>query len=182
MHDQAKQKLSKQLPAILIVVLLILFFSGFDPFRTNKTYNCADNCLPGRTAGFPQTIGNCADCMPLKGSGIPYANWVGEYLNVFVFKKLQILAKINKNWRVTEAYPSTVRHLSFCHSVGTCADIALYRERVSKQNLLILCRDALAAGLSVINEYTTHSISEAGAYCPSSQIFETTTGSNLHVY
>lgn len=166
---------------LAVTLLVVIFFLKFDPFGKTGDYKCTSNCVPGAAVQYPQTIGQCRNCMPLKDSGIPFNEGIGEYVDQGIYRKLQILAKLNKTWRVTEAYPPTVRHLSFCHYVGTCADIGLYHGQVTKDNLVRLCRDALTSGFTVLNEYSTPKVAEADPYCPPSQTFETTTGANLHI-
>lgn len=120
--------------------------------------------------------------MPLAGSGIPYDKDIGEYVDAGLYAKLVKLAATNDTWRVTEAWPPTVRHLSFCHFVGTCVDIGLYHDRLSAVYLNQLCTDLLANGFSLINEYSGIKLNYNSSSCPTSQIFETTTGGNLHVW
>lgn len=181
MLARLKQKKISSGQLIFFIILVIFLYFNFFQTETgdigNKT-TCAEDC----TSTFPQTIGSCRNCMPLKNSKIPYDKDIGEYLDLSVYQKLSVLAQLDSNWRVTEAYPSTVKHLSFCHYVGTCTDIGLYHNKVNAQNLSDLCKHALAAGLNVLNEYSNPVIPKGNKYCPQTEVFETTTGNNLHVY
>ncbi len=127
-------------------------------------------------------IGLCRTCVLIENKGLVIDSDRGEYLDTALIKKLTLLAGENKNWRITEAYPPTVQHLSFCHQNGTCADIALQRNLLNKDRLSNLCKDALAAGLTVVNEYGDLKYYSPNSFCPKPNIFETTTGGHLHVY
>ena len=159
----------------MIAVAVILFFMGVH-YKPKVVENATQH-IP-----FPQTIGSCRFCMPLSGSGIPYDKDIGEYVDQGLYDKLLKLSAVNDTWRVTEAWPPTVRHLSFCHFVGTCVDIGLYHDRLSAAYLNKLCTDLLANGFSLINEYSGIKLNYNSSSCPTSQIFETTTGGNLHVW
>ncbi len=172
-----KQK-SPQLLVLLIALVVFLYFNFFHAGPGDSPVKCSGQC----ESSFPQTIASCRNCMPLKNSKIPYDKDIGEYLDKSVYDKLLKLTALDSNWRVTEAFPSTVKHLSFCHYVGTCADIGLYHSKLNLQNLADLCKHALAAGLNVINEYSYPIILNGNKYCPRAEVFETTTGNNLHVY
>lgn len=159
----------------MIAIAVILFFKGmhYQPAAVNYT---------AQTTSYPQTIGPCRFCMPLAGSGIPYDKDIGEYVDAGLYAKLLKLASVNNTWRITEAWPPTVKHLSFCHFVGTCVDIGLYHDRLSAKYLNQLCDDLLANGFSFINEYSGINLNYNTSSCPNSQIFETTTGGNLHIW
>ncbi|MEK7075752.1 MAG: hypothetical protein AAB948_03100 [Patescibacteria group bacterium] len=127
-------------------------------------------------------IGLCRTCEVIKDKELIIDEDRGEYLDSSLIKKLEILAGDNKDWRITEAYPPTVQHISFCHQNGTCADIALQRNLLNADSLSELCKDALAAGLTVVNEYSNLKYYSQNSFCPKPNIFETTTGGHLHVF
>lgn len=127
-------------------------------------------------------IGLCRGCSLIADKSLVIDSDRGEYLDTNLIKKLTILAGENKDWRITEAYPPTVQHLSFCHQNGTCADIALQRNLLNADRLSDLCKDALATGLTVVNEYGNLKYYSTNSFCPKPNIFETTTGGHLHVY
>ncbi len=160
----------------MIAIAVILFFKGL--YYAGHTVTTS---YPKKTQ-YPQTIGACRSCMPLADSGIPYDKDIGEYVDASLYSKLLKLANINSNWRITEAWPPTVRHLSLCHYVGTCVDIGLYHNKLDAKDLNQLCSDLLESNLSIINEYSDIKVNANSSPCPTANIFETTTGGNLHIW
>ncbi len=172
---------------IALVVGLALFFTLGKPHSTlNGLRALGSVCAGGVEQGCAQnptyqSIGSCRECVALKDYNIPFAKNIGEYVDWRMAQKLAVLTKLNTTWRITEAYPATVKHLSFCHTDGTCVDIGLFASQRTSANLSQLCADALRAGLVVLNEYIDPKLNANGSSCPSPNIFETTTGGNLHL-
>ncbi len=169
----------------LAVVLAITYFRLHPDGVVNgaeTSVECTDDQSCNGAQYHPGfTIGTCRDCIALRETGIPITEGIGEYVDFKLSTKLRRLAKINSNWRLTEVYPPTVRHLNFCHENGTCVDLGLYPEKRTSKNLSALCKDALRIGLTVTNEYSDPKLYSPESVCPESNIFETTTGGHLHV-
>jgi hypothetical protein len=169
-----------------LVILLLNFYqlkpAGFLNILNPMKADCSmNNTCTKSEMQTGEAIANCKHCIPLKGTKIRTVQGIGEYIDFRLAQKLETLTRLNPNWRVTEAYPPTVRHLSACHENGTCADIGLYPEKRTAESLSVLCKDALKAGLTVTNEYSTKSLLIPSSACPESNVFETTTGGHLHV-
>ncbi|MHB8871564.1 MAG: hypothetical protein ACYC5G_03870 [Candidatus Doudnabacteria bacterium] len=163
----------KQAGTFIAFIVLAVFVFRF--LNTQK-----NGSKPSNNNNFE--IGLCRTCEVIKDKDLIIDEDRGEYLDSTLIKKLEILAGENKDWRITEAYPPTVQHISFCHQNGTCADIALQRNLLNADRLSNLCKDALAAGLTVVNEYGNLKYYSKNSFCPKPNIFETTTGGHLHVY
>ena len=178
----------KSIVGAIVVLVLVIAFTYFKlhPQVAGISVVANTDCTDDQScygANFHAgiTIGNCRDCLPLRSTKIPFTNDIGEYVDFKLASKLGRLAAINSNWRLTEAYPPTVKHLSFCHQNGTCVDLGLYPEKRTSKNLSQLCKDALRVGLTIVNEYSDTSLFSVDSLCPDSNIFETTTGGHLHV-
>ncbi|MDB4940155.1 MAG: hypothetical protein JWO40_580 [Candidatus Doudnabacteria bacterium] len=174
----------------IIIAILLSFFLYFYQHNPqilvggllSANANCTDDQSCNVATGPKgQVVGDCRDCIKVKGTKVPTTDGIGEYVDVKLFAKLKKLRVLNSNWRITEEYPPTVQHLNFCHGNGTCVDLGLYPEKRTAKNLDQLCTDALAAGLTLINEYSDKNLLSANSTCPDSNIFETTTGGHLHV-
>ena len=163
----------KQAGTLIILLVLAVFVFRF--LNTQKNESKLSN-------NDKFEIGLCRTCEVIKDKDLIIDEDRGEYLDSTLIKKLEVLAGENKDWRITEAYPPTVQHISFCHQNGTCADIALQRNLLNATSLSNLCKDALAAGLTVVNEYGNLKYYSNNSFCPKPNIFETTTGGHLHVY
>ena len=87
---------------------------------TCSTPNTSSACCP-QSATI--TCGACTDCVaipasvPNKGCGLSTC-----FLNSGLLAKIQAISGVS-GWRITESWPPTVKHLSLCHTKGTCADI-----------------------------------------------------------
>ncbi len=171
--------------AALVFILGLTYYKlqpkgGVDGAMTKSVECFDDKSCQGANFHQGQTIGACRDCVLLKDTVIPVAKDIGEYVDYKLAAKLRRLAQINSNWRLTEAFPPTVRHLSFCHQNGTCVDLGLYYEKRNSKELSQLCKDALRIGLTIVNEYADPRLYSAKSLCPASNVFETTTGGHLH--
>lgn len=171
---------------IIVVIVGVVLFIIFGNPRSAVTGlgALADKCTAGvdcAQSGNFQSIGSCRQCVTLNSYNIPFAKDIGEYVDWRMAQKLSQLAQANQTWRVTEAYPPTVKHLSFCHTDGTCVDIGLFASQRNAANLSQLCQDALDVGFTVLNEYSDPAMNSSDTNCPSPNIFETTTGGNLHL-
>jgi len=170
---------------IVVIIGVVLFIIFGNPKSAVVGFGAlADKCTAGvdcAQKGNFQSIGSCRECVALKTYNIPFAKDIGEYVDWRMAQKLSQLASINTTWRVTEAYPPTVKHLSFCHTDGTCVDVGLFANQRNAEALSQLCQDALNVGLTVLNEYSDPKMYASDSDCPSPNIFETTTGGNLHL-
>jgi hypothetical protein len=175
--DKARIKFITATSLLLAAIVILLL--NQDQFLKNLFR------IPQTIIASPQkegdTIGGCRNCVALAKENIPVNKGIGEYVDFNLAKKLKTLAVLNSNWRITEAYPPTVRHLSFCHYNGTCVDLGLYMDKRSASNLSILCKDALSVGITILNEYSDPKLVTADTQCPASNVFETTRGGHLHV-
>ncbi|GAC1412567.1 MAG: hypothetical protein NVSMB66_1900 [Candidatus Doudnabacteria bacterium] len=171
-----------------VVILLLIFYQFRPDFSFNSINYLATNseCTTDQACNptmFPagDTVGSCRNCVTIKKTRLPIMPGIGDYVDARLVQKLIVLKKLNSNWRLTEVYPPTVRHLSFCHQNGTCVDLGLSPEKKTAANLSQLCIDALKAQLTITDEYSDPNLFTADTACPPSNIFETTTGGHLHV-
>ena len=171
----------KQAGTFIAFIVLAVFVIRF--LNTQK-----NEFKPANNNGFE--IGLCRTCEVIKDKDLIIDEDRGEYLDSTLIKKLEILAGENKDWRITEAYPPTVQHISFCHQNGTCADIAIdNRDKYSKgeliQGIKILCTAAKKAGLNVLNEYYEFTAKElagdTGSNCGVPAKTDYSTVGHLHV-
>ncbi len=167
---------SKQVLMLGLMIVLVLFLVHKSQPPTQNEHSSSGNSLPGG-----QSIGNCRDCISFSDIGVPVESDTGDYVDVNLGAKLSKLAQINSNWRITEGYPPTVRHLNFCHQNGICVDLGLYADKRTAAKLSQLCKDALNVGLTIVNEYSDPKLMSSDTSCPASNVFETTTGGHLHV-
>jgi len=93
--------------------------------------------------------------------------------NTTLLSKLTIAwnNSIGLDWRITEAFPPTITHLSSCHKDGTCVDVALVGSAATCDNVTKLITILQNAGLTVLNEYPNCSGTST----------EYATGGHLHV-
>lgn len=119
--------------------------------------------------------GGCNSCTDISAiEGIIIKN--NKLANIELAKKLTVLVNLTKSesslgWRVTEAFPPTVKHISSCHYDGTCIDIALLDNPPTCAQVDKLEQIVQQAGFVVVNEYSG---------CGGTQ-FSTTTGGHLHI-
>jgi hypothetical protein len=126
--------------------------------------------------------GACAGCSDFS-SKLTFNSTLRAGQNTFLqpalISKLEVLKSKNSTWRVSEAYPPTVQHSSSCHYNGGCADISL-NSAATSASINQLCKDAKAAGLTVVNEYYMFTANQIPD-CPTPKKFQTTTGGHLHI-
>lgn len=171
------------------VVILLLNFYQLKPegsINALRSLTSSEDCSSDQTCNpqaFPagQEIGMCRNCVSVKKLELPSVDDIGEYVDANLSVKLLKLKRLNSNWRLTEVYPPTVRHLNYCHQNGTCVDLGLSPEKRTASNLSKLCEDALTAGLTITDEYSDPNLFSKDTVCPPSNVFETTTGGHLHV-
>lgn len=116
---------------------------------------------------------NCADAKQIGLSCKETSCSVNQNLLV----KLKTAYSINNTWTITEAWPPIVNHLDPCHQKGTCVDLDISGEEVSKIKAVY---DALtASGLKAVYEIKNCApYTSAGINC---KMYTTTTGSSFHV-
>ncbi len=106
----------------------------------------ACNSLPGVTCA------PCANCSVI-GSNIPFkpCGLAQCYLNSALLGKISNITGVS-GWRVTESWPPTVAHISFCHANGTCADINNSGGPTDPATIKTYFDAFRAAGLNVLYE------------------------------
>ncbi len=176
----------QQIQPIINILLLTLALFGISYLSNQQTSKKAAGSKQISTSNEfqPHKVRDCENCIDIRELGIPLNDRtdIGKYLDYGLAQKLKKLNEINSTWHVSEAYPPTVRHLSPCHNAGTCADLTFKSNaNLNRQTLSKLCADISSIGLNILNEYS-QKYYYVGSACPKPQIFETTTGNNLHVY
>ncbi len=170
-----------------------------NPGNINFGSNTNNNAGGGNSSGGSLTTGNtsvggsgtgigsnsdgsnpCPTCIDVTGL-FTLKNGAGNELDANLAHKLQsVLPELSA--QVTEAFPTTVPHISGCHDNGTCADVA-YIDGSTDVNEVRTLYDALvSAGLrsqyEVVNPSDCQRYRDAGVPCNS---YDTTTGSHFHV-
>lgn len=114
---------------------------------------------------------NCTDLKPL---GYDCKNNC-KVQNILADKLYALKARSNPPfWRITEAYPPTVKHSDACHATGACVDMGIQGSSTFDQ----LCGAInQIPGLGIWNE--TGKTSQA---CGQDHTSGATTGGHLHVY
>lgn len=85
-----------------------------------STPNTSASCCPASASVICQACTNCVaipSSVPNKGCGLSTC-----FLESSLLRKIQSVTNVS-GWRITESWPPTVKHLSTCHTNGTCADI-----------------------------------------------------------
>ncbi len=85
-----------------------------------STPNTSASCCPSSASVICQACTNCVaipSSVPNKGCGLSTC-----FLESSLLRKIQSVTNVS-GWRITESWPPTVKHLSTCHTNGTCADI-----------------------------------------------------------
>lgn len=110
------------------------------------------SCPPG---DIP--CGACSSCSAIPASVPTKKDGLGAcYNSQQCFINTSLLGRIQAisipNWRVTEAWPPTVKHLSACHRDGTCADLNNTNNLTDPINIKVFYDAFRAAGLNVLYE------------------------------
>jgi hypothetical protein len=183
-RSKAKEMLSATLVAVVIAasafVLLQAVDSKYTTLERIESEEIVVNTAPKESelSGLEPKCHNCINVVDL---GVPVAEWANVYVTKSLALKLKKLSDINKNWRITEAYPPTVDHISPCHRDGTCVDIGIYPRLLSAARISELCRDLKGLNINITNEYGSPTLNQKNSFCPAPLRFETTLGGHLHL-
>lgn len=181
--DRAKELLKSTLVALVVVFSVYTLLSAIDPRLTS--FKQVEQLQKQEEVQQPEDLTaiepRCDNCVNVVDMGIPVAEWSNVYVNKSLAQKLKALYDLNKEWRITEAYPPTVEHINSCHRNGTCVDIGVYPRIISAAKVSSLCRDARAVNLNITNEYFSQTLNSVNSFCPKPAQFETTSGGHLHV-
>lgn len=123
---QAKKLITGSITGLLMLVSMNLLLRYINPdlikLKGIELGKIADT-EPVSSVGNPRNSTECFECESLSPIVFKDGGLVNKDL------KVKLLAALNADssleWRVTEAYPPTVKHNSTCHYNGTCVDIAL---------------------------------------------------------
>ncbi len=142
---------------------------------------CAGSCV-NISGTLPEKSTGLTDCDKSIKDTSKNANGNCKLTSTLVdkFKKFKTaMEKSGISWQVNEAWPPTVHHADYCHSIGTCADIAITSSSTC-DNIQKTLDNLSAAGMQVYNEYwNEHSTC---TMTPPAHDPGTRTGDNLHVY
>jgi hypothetical protein len=182
--DRAKEMLSTTLVALVITAASYVLLQAVDGhFTTFKKITVSTPSVQN-TAPGSELVGlepKCHNCVNVVDMGVPVAEWSNVYATKSLAFKLKKLYEMNKDWRITEAYPPTVNHISSCHRDGTCVDIGVYPRLLTANRVSLLCRDVLQLKISITNEYFSPNINLKDSFCPRPSSYETTQGGHLHI-
>jgi hypothetical protein len=181
--ERAKEIVKTTLVALVVAFSVYVLLSAIDPALTS--FKQVEKPAEQEQVQEPEDLTaiepRCDDCVNVVDIGIPVAEWSNVYVNKSLASKLKALYDLNKEWRITEAYPPTVEHISSCHRNGTCVDIGVYPRIISATRVSNLCEDAKAVSLDITNEYFGKNLNSEGSECPKPAQFETTSGGHLHI-
>ncbi len=180
--ERAKELLKATLVALIVAFSVYVLLSAVDPSLTSfKQQPAKVEEQTQKPEDLTAIEPRCSDCVNVVDMGIPIASWSNVYVNRSLAQKLKALYDLNKEWRITEAYPPTVDHINTCHRNGTCVDIGIYPRLLSATKISELCKDVKSVGLSISNEYSDQRLYSTNSSCPKPAKFETTSGGHLHV-
>lgn len=173
--------------------------------NTNKTYNTCtdigginpvDNGSTGPVGGTTKTpppgsvssTKDCTNCVDGTSGYYKFTMKDGHYLNVALADALKKVSDTYTGFRITEAWPPVINHLSICHGNGQCVDIA-GRGSYTADNkanfvnsLWQFCTALKNNGITIVNEYYDIPASYfQGSNCGLPTKFDTTTGGHLHI-
>ena len=133
------------------------------------------NVLPEKSTGLTDCDKSVKDTNKNADGNCKLTSTLVEKLKVFKTK----MATSNISWQVNEAWPPTVHHADYCHSIGTCADIAITSSPTC-DNIQKTLDNLTASGIQIYNEYwNEHSTCTMN---PPAHNPGTRTGDNLHIY
>ncbi len=121
----------------------------------------------GCPVGVPCTA--CSGCEAVTGVDHKSCGGTPCQLNTALLAKIRNIQGVS-GWRITEAWPPTVTHLSSCHQNGTCADLNNSGGPIDPATIKKYYDAFQGAGLSVLYEskncaaYTAAGITNCKAY------------------
>ncbi len=133
--------------------------------------NAAINALTSRSTDNRLGKTDCTDCVKLDRTTFTIKNndQVAPELASKLLKLNDSLKQAGVNWRITEAWPPTSKHVSTCHYNGTCIDANLSShvstedgsvQSFDTKGIVTFIRNAESAGLRPVFEVKTNSDAE----------------------